>query len=301
MDGVTKAAMRTAFLSVAATIVVVAVKLAAAWLSGSVSVLAEGLQSTADVLMSLVAAGTIRYAAQPPDEDHPYGHGKAEVLASAFQMLLVLGSGAYILIRAYWRFNQPEPIRWDWGAWAMAYAVLSNTLVSFRLSSVARQSGSAALASEALHLRADTYSSIGVLVGMLLVGIFGWLWLDPAVAALSVVLGMALAVRHLRLVIHSLMDGSLPAEDVALLEAVLQESPQVRGYHNLRTRTVGSRRFVELHAMLDDHLTFVEAHELAEQIEKQLGLALGGATVSIHYEPHEAELEHRAREHPSAK
>ena len=105
------------------------------------------------------------------------------------------------------------------------------------------------------------------------------------------------ALIELRKLVHPLMDGSLPAEDRAALERVLQGNANVRGYHYLRTREVGPDRFVELHVLLDDELSFVTAHEIAEQIEDDLRAVLGGATVSIHFEPYHAEVEHRSREH----
>jgi ferrous-iron efflux pump FieF len=292
-----RAARLAAALSVTATVVVVAVKLTAAVMSGSVSVLSEGLQSVTDVLMSVLALLVVSYSERPPDREHPYGHGKAELLASAFQMVLILGTGGFILWRAYERLQAPEAIRWDWGAAAMAYSALSNTVVGRYLLAQAAKTGSTALEAEALHLRTDTLSSVGVLVGMLLVGATGWTPLDPIVAAASVLVAMPIAVGQLRRVIHPLMDGSLPAAEVSALQQVLDSHPEVRGYHNLRTRQVGRRRFIELHVMLDDDLSFVAAHELAEEIEEELRDALGGATVSIHFEPHEAELKHRAREH----
>lgn len=288
---------RAAILSVFSTILVVTVKLVAAYLSGSVSVLAEALQSTVDVLMSGLALVTVRYAALPPDAEHPYGHGKAEFLSSALQMILILGSCGFIVWKAYGRLLEPEPVLWGWGAGAMAFAALANTAVAVHLDAVARRWGSPALTSEAIHLRGDTLSSLGVLVGMLLVGLTGWPALDPLAAIVFVVVTIAMAFRQLARVIHPLMDGSLPKKEVERLEAVLDEHPEVRGYHNLRTRMVGSQRFIELHVMLDDALTFVRAHDLAENIEEELRRALGGATVSIHYEPHEAEIAHREREH----
>lgn len=289
---------RAAALSVVATSVVVAVKLVAAWLSGSVSVLAEGLQSTVDILMALLALLTVRYAAQPPDEDHPYGHGKAELLAGAFQMILMIGSAIFILVEAYHRWLKPEPITWNWGAAAMAYTLVSNVLVSIWIRRVANETNSAVLASEVQHLKGDTLSSAGVLVGLIIFAFTGRLWVDPLVAALFTVVAMIGAAQQLRSVLHPLMDGALPAAERKKLETVLDTHPEVRGYHNLRTRLSGSARVVELHVMLDDAMSFVAAHETAEHIEDDLRKSLGGnVVVSIHYEPYEAELEHRRREH----
>lgn len=284
-------------IALASTIVVVGVKLLAAVYSHSVSVLAEGLQSIVDILITLVSLLTLRYAAKPPDEEHPYGHGKAELLVSALQMLMILASAAFILWAAYSRFLNPEPIHWDWGVAAMSYSTLANALVAGYLMKTYRQTSSALLVSEALHLRSDILASLGVLLGLVLVAFTGWLRVDPAVAMVFTVVAMVMAVQQLRRVIHPLMDGSLPPEEIRGLERVLNSHSQVRGYHNLRTRQTGLVRFVDLHLMLDDALSFVEAHDIAEQIEDELRQALGGGVVSVHYEPYEAEMAHRAREH----
>lgn len=290
-------AQRAAAISLISTTVVVAAKLYAAYRSGSISVLAEAIQSIVDILMSGLAVWTIRYAAKPPDETHPYGHGKAEVLAGAFQMLIILGSGVYILVEAYRRLLAPQPIEWNWGAYAMSYALVANLSVAAYLGRVARRHPSPALQSEALHLRGDSWASAGVLLGMLLVGLTDQPIFDPAVAGAFALLTMVAAIRHLRQMLHPLMDGALPEKERKRLEAVLKTHGDVRGYHNLRTRQVGEQRWIDLHVMLDDGMSFVAAHDMAEHIEGELSATLDGAIVSIHYEPHEAEVKHRAREH----
>lgn len=294
-------AQSAAKFSLVATTIVVAVKLVAAYLSGSIGVLGEALQSTVDIAMSALAVAAVRYAAKPADREHPYGHGKAEQLAGAMQMLVVILTSAYVMYRAWERFSHPDPIRWDIGAIAMAYTLLSNTYVAAKLKRLAAQTGSASLESEASHLTGDSIMSGGVLVGMLLVGATKAPWVDPAAAIITAVLGIALAWSQLTHLIHPLMDGALPEASVKRLETILDEHSEVRGYHNLRTRAVGAKRFIDLHVLLDDHLTFVAAHDLAETIEDELRVALNGAVVNIHYEPYEAETKHREAAHPEAK
>lgn len=291
-------AQRAATLSLGSTVVVVIVKLWAAYVSGSISVLAEGLQSLLDVLMSGLALVTLRIAAAPPDRDHPWGHGKAELLASALQMVVVIGTALFISWQAALRISQPREIEVSWGIAAMAYAALANLGMILYLRKVAASTGSAALQGEAEHLRGDTLATAGVLAGLVAYAITGWQRIDPIIAIVFTALGAFFAFRQLLRVLHPLMDGSLPPEEIAKIETALQSHPEVRGFHNVRTRRSGLLRIVSLHVMLDDHLSFVQAHDMAEQVETELSQALGGALVTVHYEPHEAELEHRAREHP---
>lgn len=289
--------LRAAGVSLALTCLVVAVKLGAAQLSGSISVLAEGMQSLVDVALSAAALLTIRWAARPPDEDHPWGHGKAEVLLSAFQMLVVIGTALVIAWQAALRLESPPEIEAGWGLAAMGFSVVVNSGVILYLKRTAKDHGSPALAGEAEHLRGDTLASLGVLAGLVAYMVTGWRPLDPIVAILFTLVGAFFALRQLTRVLHHLMDGALPPEEVGRVEAALHAHPEVRGYHQVRTRMSGGLREVTLHVLLDDELTFVEAHDLAEEVESELSLVLGGARVTVHYEPFEAELEHRREEH----
>ena len=288
---------RAAAVSLASTAVVVVAKLVAAALSGSISVLAEGLQSLLDVFMSLLVVVALRISAAPPDREHPYGHGKAEFLTSAFQMVLVLLTAGLIVWQASIRLLVPRDIMPFWGLMAMGYATVANLSVILYLRSVCSKFASPALQGEIEHLRTDTLSSIGILGGLLLYQATGWRPLDPLVAIVFTAVGAFFALRQLRRVLHPLMDGALPPDDIKKIESVLEAQGDVRGYHNVRTREGGRQRFVTIHVLLDDELPVVRAHELAEQIEDDLSRALGGALVTLHYEPYEAELEHRELEH----
>jgi cation diffusion facilitator family transporter len=293
-------AERAAKASLAATCAVVAVKLAAGVASGSVSVLAEALQSGVDVLIAIGVVATIRYAALPPDEDHPYGHGKAELLMSVAQTQLVLLTAGFILFKAYQRFLDPRPVAVDVGVAAMAFAAASNALLSAYLLREAKATGSTVLRTEVLHLRSDTLAALGILTGLVAMGATGWLWLDPLAATIFTLAVVAMAARRLWELKHPLMDGALPREQIAKLRRVLDEHPEVRSYHALRTRSLGAARRVELHVQLDDGLSFVEAHERAEEIEDALSQALGGAVVEVHYEPFAAEAAHQRERHGPA-
>ncbi|MBL8066460.1 MAG: cation transporter, partial [Chthonomonadaceae bacterium] len=276
---------------------VVAVKLVAAGLSHSIAVLAESLQSLLDIALSLASFWAIKVAAKPPDKSHPYGHGKAEVLLSAFQMILVIVTAGVIAWQAAMHLHDPSPISPGWGVGAMLFAIVTNTGVILFLRRQSRITSSPALAGEAEHLRGDTIASLGVIAGLVAYQATGIKQIDPIVAIAFTLVGTYFAVRQLGRLLHPLMDGSLPAEEISEIERVVSNHPETRGFHNVRTSQTGSLRVVGLHVLLDDHLTFVQAHEIAEDMESELSQALGGALVTIHYEPHEAEVAHRSAAH----
>jgi cation diffusion facilitator family transporter len=289
-------ASRIATISLIATTLVVAVKLVGAGLSHSVSVLAEAMQSLLDVLMAAITVWAVRYAAKEPDEGHPYGHGRAELLASAFQMVLALLTGGVIVWQAALRLSHPEPIHPDWGVAAMAFALVSNGAMMLLLRHGAKKTGSEMLRSEGAHLASDSLASVGVIAGLLLFRFTGQLWIDPAAAILFTIIGAFLAFRQLRGVLHPLMDGALDKKDLQRIKKVLDTHPEVRGSHELRTRTSGSVRYVDMHLLLDDDLTFTRAHDVADEIEAELKAVLGEAIVNVHYEPFQAEMARIHRE-----
>lgn len=284
-------------LSLGATLVNVIGKVVAGVLSGSVSVLAEGLQSGVDVLISYGVLKAIRVSAQPPDREHPYGHGKAEVLLAAGQMMVIMLTALIIAVQATQRLIHPQPIHLDFGLIAMLVSVVINSFLIIRLGRAAKEHNSSALASEVHHLRGDLLASAGILLGLIAVRLTGWVILDPIIAIAFMLFVMVSAYRQLRGLLHPLMDGALPASEIAKIETVLHQHPDARGFHALKTRAVGSQRFVDLHLLLDDHLTFLEAHDLTEAIEQEISDCLGGAVVNAHFEPYQAEMAHQAIAH----
>lgn len=287
-------ASRIAAISLAATTLVVVVKLVGAGLSHSISVLAEGMQSLLDVLMAAITVWAIRYAAKEPDEGHPYGHGRAELLASAFQMVLALLTGGVIVWQAALRLHEPRPIEPDWGLASMIFALVSNSIMMGLLRRGVKKTGSEMLKSEGAHLASDSLA--GVIAGLLLYRFTGLLWIDPAAAIVFTLIGAFLAFRQLRGVLHPLMDGAIDEELQEKIKHVLEAHPEVRGSHELRTRTSGLIIYVDMHLLLDDDLSFVRAHDVADEIEDELKAVLGDSVVTVHYEPFQAEMARIQRE-----
>jgi cation diffusion facilitator family transporter len=288
---------RAAALSLTSNIFLVVLKIIAGVASGSISVLAEGIQSTVDVLASGLILLTVRAAAAPPDRTHPFGHGKYENLASLGQMILILGTAGFLLSATWSRWQQPVMPRIDWGAAALGTALVVNALVSRRLVTVGKRTDSQALLAEAAHLRSDMYSCIGILGGLALVWLTGQPRLDPLMAGVMTVVVVVTTLRLLRQTLRPLLDESLPAEEEARVEAVLRADPRVRSFHRLRTRQAGSHRLMDVHLLLDDHLSFTEAHTIAEDVENTIRAALPNVDVTVHAEPFEAEMQHQREVH----
>lgn len=296
-EGFSAANRRAARLSIISNTGLVIVKIAAGILTGSISVLAEGIQSTVDILASLMIYASLGVAGRPPDRRHPYGHGKFESLTSAVQMLLILGSTAFILSQAFRRLLHPRMPDVDWGIAAMGLALVVDLAVSAHLQRVARQTDSLALEAEAQHLRADMYACAGVLLGLVAVRLTGWAPLDPIIAALLTVVVIITAVRLMGVSLRPLLDQSLPAEEEAQIRGALDADDRVMGYHRLRTRQAGTQRHVDVHIMLEDSLPLSEAHAIGEEIERAIRKTLPNLDVVVHVEPYAEEMSHQATQH----
>ena len=274
-------------------------KVAAGLVSGSVGVLAEAVHSAADLTGSLVSFLSVRASDEPPDRTHAYGHGKIENLSGVATALLILGGGAYAGNEAVQHLLRAAPLSADSAGWAMAVmtaSALLNAFVSRRLVRVGRETDSPALTADGHHLQTDVATSLGVLLGLVLVRTTGHPWWDP-VAALCVCLlilrvGCSLAHDALR----TLSDAALPPSEERALEAVLTTHPAVLGFHKLRTRKSGSHRHVDVHVQIADTHSFVEAHRLTEELENQLRAALPNLHPIIHIEPFEEEEAHQREE-----
>ncbi len=288
---------RAARLSVISNTGLVVVKIAAGLVTGSVSVLAEGIQSAVDILASVMIYAGLGVAGKPPDRGHPYGHGKFESLTSAAQMILILGSTSFILYQAYRRLLHPRMPDVDWGIAAMGLALVVDLAVSSHLQRVARRTESLALEAEAQHLRSDMYACAGVLLGLVAVRLTRWAPLDPVIAALLALVVIVTAIRLMRASLQPLLDQSLPAEEEAQIRRTLDADDRVMGYHKLRTRQAGAQRHVDVHIMLEDGLTLSEAHAIGEEIERAIRKTLRNLDVVVHVEPYAEELSHQALQH----
>jgi ferrous-iron efflux pump FieF len=277
------AAART---SVVVASVLGAAKLLAAIFTGSVALAASFVDSLMDVFASSVNLVACRVATRRPDEEHRYGHGKAEGLAGMFQGAVVGFSAVYLIVESVRRLFRPtEVVHDEWGMAAMGFAAVSSIALTRFLRRTARATGSVALHADSAHYASDALMNLAVLGGLVLVRATGLVWIDAALglAVAGFVLRSSWSV--LRLSVDELMDRSSPADIERVREVVAREVPEVRGIHDLRTRRAGPTRFVDLHVSLDRRLSFPDAHRLSERVVQAIEAAFPGTSVQVHADP----------------
>lgn len=280
-----------AVVSVASNSVLIALKLAAGVITGSIAILTEAIHSAIDLLASLVALISVRKAGEPADHDHPYGHEKAEnVAAGAEAMLILVGAGiiGYEAIRRIVSGSDVEHI--GVGIAVITFSMVANVVVSAFLYRRASEHDSPALEGDAAHLRADAATSMAVLVGLVLVELTGEAVFD-ALAALIV--AAAIVVAGVRLMMRSgrvLMDEVLPGEELDRIEAAIAEArpAEMAGYHKLRGRRAGARRHIDFHVQFRSGTSLERAHQLAHELRDAIEARFPQADVLIHVEPEDS-------------
>jgi cation diffusion facilitator family transporter len=279
---------RTAALSIASNSTLIVLKVVAGTITGSVAILTEAVHSSIDLVASIVAFFSVRKADEPADESHRYGHEKIENLSAAIEGILILVGSSVIVFEAIRRLIRGGHIQSvPLGIVVVAISVVVNLVVSGVIARRARATDSAALAGDAAHLRTDALTSGGVLIGLALVKITGAQWIDPAVAlavaASIVTTGVRLIGRSSRV----LVDEALPPEEVDVIRDAIAHfaARGVVGYHELRTRRAGARRYVDLHVQFRSGTSLEDAHRTAHELQGVISSRLARADVLIHLEP----------------
>ncbi|HEU4328632.1 MAG TPA: cation diffusion facilitator family transporter [Roseiflexaceae bacterium] len=279
---------RYAWLSIGAALVTIGLKTLAYQQTGSVGLLSDALESLVNLAAAGLALGMLMIAARPPDADHAYGHGKAEYFAGAIEGLLILVAAASIGATAWGRLLDPQPIEQVGIGLALSTAAsLVNLGVARVLLRAGRRHGSIALEADGQHLMTDVWTSAGVLAGIGLVTLTGWTVLDPLIALLVAANIVWTGVQLVRRSTHGLMDAALDGEDQARVVRVLDRYAEHEGigYHALRTRQAGARRFVSFHVIVPGSWTVQQGHQLLEQIERDVRALMPNTTVFTHLEP----------------
>lgn len=279
--------IRATKISMATATALAVMKLLVGALSGSLAVLASAIDSLLDIGMSLVNYLAVRQAEQPADENHPFGHGKFETLATLFQAAVISLSGGLILFEAVRRLLAGTSLQaLDSGMAVLLISAGASWGVTRHLRAVARETDSSALEADALHYAMDVYTNLGLCGGLLAIRLSGATWVDPA---LSLLVGLYIIKEAIDLLRHGLrdvLDAELPPQIREEVERLINaHSHQLLGFHNLRTRRAGSQKIMDFHLTVCKDLTVKEAHDIADHLEKRIQQRIKGADVTIHIEP----------------
>jgi cation diffusion facilitator family transporter len=279
---------RYAWLSIAAAIATIALKTLAWWLTGSVGLLSDALESIVNLVAALLALTMLRVAASPPDENHPYGFSKAEYFAAGIEGALIVLAAAGILASAIPRLIEPLPLQAPVLGLALSAAASGiNLAVGMLLIRVGRKQHSIALEADGHHLITDVWTSAGVIVGVALVVLTGWLRLDPLVALAVAAHIVWIGLRLMRRSWKGLLDAAISTQDTGEVTKLFTEYSKRYGvsFHALRTRQAGARRFISFHLLVPDAWSVAQAHQLSEEIEARIRSMVPNAAVDTHIEP----------------
>lgn len=266
-------------------------KLTAAFLSGSVGVLSEGIHSFLDLVSASLAFFTVREAGKPADEDHPFGHGKIETLSSLFESLLLLLAAGLIIFEGIEQASHPKPLRYQGLAIATIFLSIAVSYIVYRHNRQASLvTESPALHVNSLHFLSDVVASFGVLLGLLILKFTGWIMIDAIMAFAVAIYILVVSAQGVRKAIYELSDRQLPTEEIARLKQIIdsfKDSDQgsMIEAHDLRTRKSGATRHLDFHLVCCGQMTVDESHEICDGIESKILGVFSDASVNIHVEP----------------
>ena len=288
MAGPNRTLERYALLSVGAAVLTIALKVLAWWLTGSVGLLSDALESLVNLAGALLALWMLRLSAMPPDEDHPFGRSKAEYFSSGAEGGLIVVAALLIVWAAVPRLFAPQPISVP--GLGIAFSVVASAVnlgAALVLLRAGREYHSIALEADARHLLTDVWTSAGVIVGVALVAITGWLRLDPLIALAVAINILWTGAKLMRRSVTGLLDPAIPQTERAEITRIFVEYSRRYGvsFHALRTRHAGTRRFISFHLLVPDAWTVEHAHQLAEEIESRIRSLVPNASTFSHIEP----------------
>jgi len=274
-------------LSIFSNLILIVLKVVVGVLSGSVSIISEAIHSVMDLVAALIAYISVRISDLPPDENHPYGHEKVENISGVIEALLVFGASLLIIISAVRKIISNEPITSiGLGFIVMFISAGVNTVVSRKLYKVAKEEESVAIEADALHLKVDVYTSLGVGAGLFLIWITGLTILDPILAIVLALFILKESWEMLRKAFKPLIDESLSESDIGMIKkSVARYSDVCVDVHEIRTRRSGKIKHIDFHLSMPDNITMKEAHDICDKIEYDIGKKISNTKVLIHAEP----------------
>jgi cation diffusion facilitator family transporter len=276
--------IRTARLSIISNSGLIIIKMLAGFFSGSVSIISEAIHSGMDLLASVISFVSVKLSDTPPDKEHPYGHGKFENVSGVIEAILIFIAAAWIIYEAIHKLIKPAVVEnIEIGALVMAVSSVVNFFVSRKLYQVAKKTDSIALEADALHLKTDIYTSVGVALGLLFIKITGWVILDPIVAICVAFLILRESYNLLQSAYSPLLDSSLSNEETLIIEDIVTKKGL--SFHKLRTRKSGHYKFADVHLELPENLSLKEVHLICDQIEDEIRNRISSIEIQIHVEP----------------
>lgn len=281
--------LRFVYLSIAASILVVAMKYVAYVLTGSVGLLSDAIESIVNVVAAVIALMALKAAAKPADDLHHFGRGKAEYLSSGIEGFMIFGAATAILVTSVPRLWDPRELeQLGIGLAITAAATLVNVVVGLVLVQAGRKHRSATLSADGQHLLTDVWTSIGVIIGVFLVLVTGWSILDPLVAIAVALNILVVGTRLIRQAMRGLLDVSLPArEHDEIVEVLRRHADGQVSFHGLQTREAGKDRFMSVHVLVPGEWTVQRSHDVLEEVEADLRAAVADLNVITHVEPSE--------------
>lgn len=275
------------FLSIGAALLTIALKLGAYLLTNSVGFLSDSLESGVNLVAAIGAVWALTYAAKPPDEEHAFGHSKAEYFSSGFEGALILVAAVSIAITAIPRLLNPQPLeQLSFGLVLSIVASAINGITALILLKASKRLRSITLRADAHHLLTDVWTSVGVILGLLLVSVTGWLILDPLIALLVAANIVWTGVKLIQESGSALLDASIPLEERQMIDEILShyDRHQIQ-FHAIRTRMAGTRKFVSFHILVSGTWSVQQGHDLCEEIETAISKVLPHVNVFTHLEP----------------
>lgn len=278
-----------AFLSIMSNVFLIILKVLAGTLSGSVSIISEAIHSSMDLLASIIAFIAVKISSKPADKKHPYGHGKIENVSGVIEGLLIFLAAFLIIKQAIIKILVPSQVQQTTVAiGVMLTASLANAIVSRIIYKVAKEEDSIALEADALHLKTDVYTSLGVALGLVLLKLTGIAIIDPMAAIIVACLIIKEAYLLCKNAFTPLMDEKLSDEEEEKIKTIIEKyEPNIINFHKLRTRKSGNIRYIDFHMVVNGELMVRQSHELSEKIENDLGHMLKNTDVNIHIEPND--------------
>jgi len=278
--------VKTARLSIISNSSLIIMKLIVGLFTGSVSILSEAIHSTMDLLASIIAFFSVKISDKPADEAHPYGHGKIENISGVIEALLIFIASVFIIAESVKKIINPQDIdSIGIGFIVMFISAAINFLVSKKLYKVAKQESSIALEADALHLKTDVYTSLGVGGGLMLIWITGLSYLDPIVAILVAIFILKESFQLLKTAFNPLLDVKLSDEEIQIITSEISKHSSIYcDYHDLKTRISGRNKYVDLHLVVPDNMSVKDAHDICDDIENGIENSLKYTNIMIHLE-----------------